>query len=201
MENGIDVSHFNGQIDWPTVAQDQDISFVFIKATQGTTYVDPMLSANASGAKNAGLKTGYYHFATLNSADVAADASAEASFFTATISKLPKPDLPLVLDIEANQDDLPPTAVLTWINSFFSGLQEHGYSDYALYSYTPFLNANLPSNHNLGSVRLWIAAYVNQPAPVLPAGWENYWIWQYSSSGNIAGISGNVDLDKTPTPL
>ena len=194
---GIDVSHHNGQINWQQVAAGNAISFVFMKATQGQTYADPMLSTNAAGASKAGLRLGYYHFATLNSANVVADAQAEAAFFLSTIKPLPTPGLPLILDIEANNNNLPAASVLTWINTFFSGLVAAGNHDYALYSYTPFLNANLPANHRLGSIPLWIAAYVNKPAPVLPKGWTNYWIWQYANNGTVPGITGPVDMNKT----
>lgn len=166
-----------------------------MKATEGATLVDKTLSYNSTEAKKAGLKTGYYHFATLNQPGVAADAKTEADFFLKTISTCPPPDLPLILDIEANKLNLPPADVLAWIQSFFARLSEKGFSDYALYSYTPFLNQNLPPNHGLGNIRLWIAAYVNKPAPVLPVGWTRYWLWQYTAKGKVPGIVTDVDMN------
>src|SRR3982751_3375048 len=59
---GIDVSHWQGTINWASVAA-AGKQFAFTKATEGTTYVDPTLATNTSGAKNAGLLTGVYHFA------------------------------------------------------------------------------------------------------------------------------------------
>lgn len=194
---GIDVSHHNGQINWQQVAASNAASFVFIKATEGQTYVDPTLGNNASGAGSAGLRVGYYHFATLNSTSVVSDARAEAAFFLSAIQTLPTPSLPLILDIEANKIGLSPNGVLLWINTFFSWLVAAGYHEYALYSYTPFLNANLPVNHRLGSIPLWIAAYVNAPAPVLPTGWTAYWIWQYTDNGTVPGINAPVDMNRT----
>lgn len=84
--NGIDVSWHNQKIDWPTVAGNKNIGFAFMKATEGTSVVDKTLAYNATEAKKAGLKTGYYHFGTLNQSGVAADAKAEADFFLNTIS-------------------------------------------------------------------------------------------------------------------
>lgn len=193
---GIDVSHHQGVINWTEVATDA-IEFAIIKATEGTTYIDPKLIVNAEGAKKAGLKVSYYHFASLNTENIEADSKAEAGFFSSIIKKLPAADLPLVLDIESNKANLKPELVRNWIMGFFAELEYLGHLDYVLYSYTPFLNANLPKNHGLGWLRLWIAAYVNKPQPVLPAGWKNYWLWQYSAKGSIAGIKGDVDMNKT----
>src|SRR5215210_3716494 len=58
---GIDVSHWQGTINWASAAAGKQ--FAFTKATEGTTYVDPTVATNTSGAQNAGLLTGVYHFA------------------------------------------------------------------------------------------------------------------------------------------
>jgi GH25 family lysozyme M1 (1,4-beta-N-acetylmuramidase) len=197
---GIDVSHHNGKINFDEVAKDpQGISYVFIKATEGQTYTDSTLKYNATEAKKAGLRVGYYHFASLNTKNVTEDARAEAKFFVAAISKCPYPDMPVVLDIESNKASVPATLVEIWIRSFFAEISNFGYTDYLLYSYTPFLNANLPSNHTLGDIRLWIAAYTKNPTPKLPIGWNNYHIWQYSAKGKVNGISTDCDMNKLKT--
>ncbi|CAB9507351.1 Autolytic lysozyme [Seminavis robusta] len=59
---GCDVSHWNGVIDWATLRSRTDLKFVFIKATQGTTYVDPKFRENWGAAKKHGLFRGAYHF-------------------------------------------------------------------------------------------------------------------------------------------
>ena len=65
-----------------------------------------------------------------------------------------------------------------------------------IYSFTPFLNANLPANHGLGTIPLWLAAYVSSPSPILPKGWNTYEIWQYSDQGQFKGKDGkNVTVD------
>lgn len=196
--NGIDVSHNNGSIDWTKVAADPlKIDFVYIKASEGVGYTDPNFRTNASGAKNAGLKTGYYHFASLNTLNDVPDAKAEADYFASVIKTAPAADLPYVLDIETNKVGLSPVHVLEWINTFFAEMNQAGYGNTLLYSYTPFLDANLPANHNLGNVRLWLAAYVSAPAPKLPVGWTSYYIWQKSAKGLVNGIAGNVDMNVT----
>lgn len=200
MKNGIDISHHQGNVRFPALAlaNDPKVDFVIIKATEGTTYIDPKLKNNAAQAKKEGLSIGYYHFASLNTQNVVADAIAEATFFIKTISTLPTPDLPLVLDIETNKAALTKDQVLLWVKSFFQHLETLGKTDYVLYSYTPFLNSNLPADHGLGNIRLWIAAYTNKPQPVLPKGWAKEWLWQYSAKGKVVGIGGDVDMNKFP---
>lgn len=197
---GIDCSHHQGHILWPEVLKDsQQISYAFLKASEGITYVDPTLKYNATEAKKAGLKISYYHFATLNNDNIVEDSKAEAQFFINTILGCPYPDLPLVLDIETNKAGLSQQQVELWVKSFFRQLEYGGYADYVLYSYAPFLNANLPANHDLGKIRLWLAAYTTGPTPRLPIGWKKYWLWQYSAKGKVKGITGDVDMNRFPT--
>ena len=200
--NGIDVSHNNGVIDWAKVAKNPTkVDFAFIKASEGIGYTDPSFIINANEARKNGIKTGYYHFASLNTTDDVADAKAEVNYFLSVIKKAPVSDLPLILDLETNKVALDKAHVLEWINTFFNEMKKAGQNNLALYSYTPFLDSNLPPKHSLGTIRLWLAAYVNAPAPQLPKGWTEYWIWQYSSKGTVAGIKGNVDLNKTIKPI
>jgi lysozyme len=199
--NGIDVSSHNGSINWSKVASTMvKIDFAYIKASEGIGYTDPKFLINASKAKMNNIRVGYYHFASLNTTNDIADAKAEADYFISVIKKAPPFDLPLVLDLETNKVGLDRIHVLEWINTFLNEMELSGYSDTALYSYTPFLDSNLPADHGLGSIRLWLAAYVNG-TPKLPVGWKEYWIWQYTSKGQVSGINGNVDLNKTIKPL
>lgn len=195
----LDLSHHNSAVDFHSVKENIPVvEGVYLKATQGTGYFDPLLKSNSSNAVLAGLKVGYYHYATLNSDDFVSDAIKEARYFLSVIDKLPAASLPLALDIEENKSHLPTHNVLGWIRSFFGELENNGKKDYVIYSYTPFLNANIPSNHGLGNIRLWLAAYVNKPQPQLPVGWDKYWLWQYSAKGSVKGVSTNCDLNKYP---
>jgi len=193
---GIDISHHNGIINWTKVVNSSfNPEFVFIKCTQGVNYLDPLFFKNAIDAKNIGLKVGYYHFSSLNDPDVIRDSTIEAKWFLDKVRKAPIFDMPLVLDIEENKLHLSKDKVLLWINNFFNVLTHEGFINYILYSYSPFLNENLPLNHNLNHIRLWIADYT--PPLILPKGWNQAWIHQYSQSGKIQGINGNVDLNIT----
>lgn len=201
---GIDVSHHQGKIDWAKVSQNSPmVDFAFIKASTGVGSQDPRFLINATQVKQVGIKVGYYHYATLNKEDEMLDAKSEAEWFISVIRQAPISDLPLILDIEDDNPkvDLDGLEVLNYIKTFFNTLAANGYSNYALYSYTPFLVSRLPSNHDLSNIRLWIAAYTNKPTPVIPKQWKEYWIWQYSAKGKVNGISTNVDLNKTSKVL
>lgn len=194
---GIDVSKYQADLDWTKIQQaitpftPPAITFAYIKATEGVGYINPNAQTNAASAKDAGLKIGYYHFATLNNAaDPAGDAAGEGQAFLAAMAKLPANDLPPVLDIESNPSKLAPQQVLDWIHSFYSTLEKGGINKYIIYSYKYFLDPSLPPNHGLGNIPLWLANYTNVQTPPLPVGWNSYAIWQYRSDGEFTGKSG-----------
>lgn len=191
----IDISHNNG-IVWFSNILDNSVKIdgIFIKANEGVGMVDPQLNYNATNTKLVGIPLSYYHFATLNSFGVVDDAVSEAQFFIDTIKDLPVPDMELVLDIETNKIGLKPDQVLIWINTFFNTMKTAGYSNLMIYSYSSFLNDNLPTSHDLAGYPLWIAAY--SPKFVIPRGWLNAKYWQYSETGIVSGIKGNVDMTK-----
>lgn len=193
MKKGIDISSYQGNVIWESVRSQVD--FVIIKATQGVGETDPNLTENANGASKVNIPLTFYHFATLNKVDVVSDATAEANYFLSKIKTLPKPSLPLALDIETNTSSIKPNDVVTYINTFIGVLKSAGYDDVAIYSSPSFLNSNLPKGHGLGKYKLWIAEYTNAPKPIIPDGWADYWCWQHSETGKIDGIVGNVDLN------
>lgn len=223
---GIDVSEANGHIDWQKVkANEPKVDFAFIKASEGVGYTDPRLKENAINAHAAGIKIGFYHFATLNSKDVVNDAQSEAAYFLKVTEGLPIPEMPYILDLERNEQYinsnkvkvkkseatingklkpgyskvavLEPSEVVLYIKTFLAAL---GNKPSALYSYTPFLNTHLPHIHDLGTIPLWIAQYPNvvtaSSKPILPRGWSKCWLWQFANKGKIFGINTNVDLNR-----
>lgn len=195
MKNGIDVSYAQGHIDWPEIRTD----FAYLKCNEGVNFKDKMVDTNSVGAHKAGIPFGYYHFVTLNKMDVVADAQSEAADFLNTLDLLPRATLMPVLDIESeNKLQISPNNVELWIQVFRDELLKAGFK-MMLYSYTPWLNTNLPQDHTLGDLPLWIAQYTQHPMPVLPFGWKEFAVWQYSCKGQLMGIKGDVDLNRAPT--
>lgn len=182
---GIDVSHYQGQVDWTRVKA-AGMVFAFAKATQGTSEVDPEFARNWTGMRAAGLVRGAYHYL-----DPGEDAAAQAAHFLATVEFEPG-DLPPVLDVEV-ADGVPGEAlgeaVRTWLEKVAaaSGVQPILYSDLS------FLGSELATG--FGTYPLWIADYSSAP-PTPPAAWRDWTFWQYTDSGGVSGVDGQVDRDR-----
>lgn len=194
----IDVSHNNGIIDWAKVATNiPRIDAAILKATEGSTHYDKKFSANVAGCEKNNIPWGAYHFATWNNQDVRTDAIAEASFFIKRVKEVGKPKLPMVLDVETNKPlNLSKDQVYLYIKTFIAELVAAGY-DFAIYSSPGFLESYLPTDHKLGSSKLWIAHYTKKPAPRIPFGWKNVWLWQFTDQGKCDGVRTACDLNKT----
>lgn len=199
---GIDVSEHNGVINWPLVKGNTPvIDYVYIKATEGATRFDSKASINAQGCVANKIPFGYYHFAYMNGSDPAQDATIEANYFLSKLQILPKATMAPVLDIESNPGNFNREQVQVWIKTFLDVMAKNGYPKTVLYSYTPFLNDNLPDNHIFGNIPLWIAAYVNRLLPLLPKGWKDFHVWQFTGTGRVQGITGDVDINRAAPGL
>ena len=198
---GIDISHYQKtllQDDWDAIKA-KGIEFIYLKASQGSDVADPLANINANNAAQNGLKIGFYHYGTPSGSGSSAisDGEAEAANANKVLGTLPSADLPFMLDWEINDKNLSKADFLAWTQAFLNKLAELTNSnDILIYSRTNILNANLPSNHNLGSYKFWVSRYnedYNVVAGNIPNGWTDWYIWQFTSSGSINGK--NFDLD------
>ena len=183
---GIDVSHHQGRIAWEDVA-DAGIEFVYIKATEGTDWIDPRGATNWSGAKDAGLRVGAYHYYLL-----CKTGGAQAEHFIDHVP-IDASALPPVIDLEHAQNcgmDQPVEEVRAEISVMISMLRRHYGKDPVLYTtnsfYRDWLQNAFPANP------IWIRDI--QAYPVLPDG-RGWTIWQYSHRGRVPGIDSEVDLN------
>ena len=181
MIKGIDISHYQGNINFTKVKAD-GYEFVFIKATEGNNYKDPMFETNFNNAKAAGLKVGAYHFGRFESI---ADAKAEAQFFLQTV-KGKTFSYPVVLDLEVDKYNLTDKVLTDATIAFLETLENAGYFA-MLYSGKYFLENEL-EDERLKPYALWVARYAKELG-------RDAGIWQYSSKGQVDGIAGNVDVD------
>lgn len=191
---GIDVSHHQGTVDWSAVAN-AGVLFAFAKATEGDSFVDSQFVANWAGMKNAGIIRGAYHFF-----HPAKPAKAQGDKFLEVVNTLELGDLPPALDIEETPghnewNDLPQedriSGVLDWLSQIEQALELKPF----LYTRRGFLKQYLGDPGPLTSFPLWIAHYTNASQPAVPAGWDEWTLWQYSESGTVEGIASDVDLD------
>ena len=193
---GIDVSHWQGTIDWTAVSA-AGKRFAVIKATEATTFVDPQYVTNRAGAKAAGLRTTGYHFARPDTA--AGDAVAEADHFV-DVARIGGDDLIPALDLETT-GGLGTTALQSWVAAWLGEVTARIGVHPMIYVSPNFWKTYMgdtTSFANAGYTTLWIAHW-NVTAPSVPAqGWAGHgWtFWQYSNCGTVPGITGCVDLDR-----
>ena len=182
---GIDVSHFQGNVHWPSVRQAGKV-FAFAKATDGITYIDPQFAANWTGIKAAGLVRGAYHFFEPND-----DAASQVQNFLNAVQLEPG-DLPPVLDVERNAGV---SAAQLWqgVAVWLREVEARTGRQPMIYVAPGFWNGNSP-DLSLTQYPLWLADYAAQP--VLPNGWAAWRFWQYSQTGSVEGVPGQFDLDE-----
>ncbi|RGZ01851.1 GH25 family lysozyme [Clostridium sp. AM58-1XD] len=179
---GIDVSHWQQEIDWKRVAAD-DVSFVML----GTRYkgdVDPRFRNNAEAAHREGIKLGAYIYSYATSVEMA---EAEADFILNLIKDYPI-SYPVAFDAEdaGTLGTLSPSQVSEVINAFCRKIEAAGYH--------PMVYANeywLKNKIDLSAIDydIWVARYNIMHTFGDPS------MWQATSTGSIEGINGNVDID------
>ncbi len=185
MISGIDVSHYQGAIDWPTVAASGS-TFAFCKVSEDVDRRDDRGAENLLGARAAGLRTGAYHFLRPNRPEQ------QAAHFLATYDRRDE-DLPPMLDVEA--EELGPGAAplaLAWLRYVEARLAVRP----IVYVSPDFARRrHLADYDELARFPLWVAAWGFRAAPVF-APWATWSIWQHSATGRVPGIRGAVDLNR-----
>lgn len=200
--NGIDVSYWQQSINWPAVRA-AGTEFAFMRATLGVDYVDSYLNQNRTGALATGMYIGFYHYGSIN-VDVSNpnDAVTEANHFVNTIQPFYQQGgnlLRPVLDVETlpglgsvAQDK---AYVSQWVRNFIGVVKTRLGFDPIIYC-----NSNFASNYlasDLAQYDLWVANYNYAPPTIPPASIDGIWngwdFWQYTDTGHVNGVSGNVD--------
>jgi lysozyme len=185
----VDLSHHNGNVDL-SQAPGAGIVGVIHKATQGTTFVDPMYQTNRTKAQNAGLLWGAYHFG------VGADGVQQADYFLQTVQ--PGPQDLLVLDFEANPQG--PSMTLEEARAFVTHISQTLGRYPGLYS-GYYIKELLGTTKDpvLAQCWFWLAQY--GPTAVVPVNWPYWTMWQYTNGAagplphDVPGV-GLCDRDK-----
>ena len=184
--HGIDISHYQGDINWNMLKQTRQgqfpISFIFMKATEGGDYSDDKFVANFDSAKAHGFIRGAYHFYNPKT-----DANKQADFFIRSV-KLEPGDLPPVLDIEKKGKDIKKLQadLKVWLRKVEShyGVKPIIYASYKFK--TRYLNDSV-----FNSYPYWIAHYY-----VDSVRYDGDWkFWQHTDVGTLPGIDEKVDLN------
>ena len=188
---GIDVSKWNGSIDWNAV-KNSGVSYVIIRvgyrgSSQGALIEDSTFKTNIKGATAAGLKVGVYFF---TQAVDEVEAVQEASMVLDRISGY-KISYPVFLDVESSggRGDKIDSATRTAVcKAFCSTIQNAGYTA-GIYANKTWLTNKMDAG-SLSGYKIWLAQYAASPTYT-----GRYDLWQYKTTGKVSGISGNVDLN------
>ncbi len=192
---GIDVSVFQGNINWNAVKGD-GVDFAFIRLgyrgyTNGAIKVDSNFHKNIQGAQAAGVKVGVYFYSQAISRTEAIE---EAQFCIDELRGY-RLDLPVVFDLEGAQNSQYRTRGMTtqtavrMVEAFCDTVENAGYRS-MYYSYAKFLAEHEGMVAQLKGYDLWMAMYYK--VPFFP---YNFQIWQYTSTGKVAGIAKEVDMN------
>lgn len=189
MKKGIDVSSYNGTIEWPTVAN--EIDFAMIRAGYGKNHIDVKAIDNMNGCNLNSIPFGLYWFSYALSPDDALD---EADY-TCNIADLYAPTLPIAFDWEYGSDryakqmgaNITNEKRIKICESFLSRVKARGYQP-MIYTNPDYLE-NMGLKHILVPHDLWLAVW-GKTEPN-----RSYDIWQHSSNGSVLGINGSVDMN------
>ena len=187
--HGIDVSKYQGDIDWAQV-KSSGVKFAYIKATEGGDHIDAKFQQNWNGAKAAGVHRGAYHFVYW-----CRPWHEEMRHFIQTVPKEPDA-LPPVLDVEATPESKKCTRRLergpavAEMREMLRVMEHHYGKKPVIYTTVDFYEAILHPSE-LEDYPIWVRS--TKYSPHVKYGSRNWHFWQYQSDAQIPGITGNVD--------
>lgn len=185
---GIDVSSYQGAVDWVSFTKVKR-SFVYVKATEGSSYRNPYFGSQFGGAKAAGMYAGAYHFANPSGKSGKTQATYFVKYGGAWSAKDGK-TLPGVLDIEYNPYGggtcygLSKTKMVAWIADFLTTYKKLTTRDAVIYTTTDWWTKCTGNTTKFRYTNpLWVARWTpTKGAGTLPGGWPYYTFWQYSAT-------------------
>ncbi len=178
---GIDISHHNGNVNWKQVSI---VEFVYIKATEGATYVDPMFQHNLKGAKANNQRVGAYHYFRTS--------SSVQSQFNNYKKHVKKDDIDIIPMVDVEECKKWSTVQFQdSLMRFIELVKVHYGKAPMIYSVNTFYNKYCAPKFN--NYHLMIGRYGNEKPFIKGEG--TYTIWQKSQTGKLKGISRTVDID------
>ena len=185
--HGIDVSKYQNIIDWSSVKDmkvgNVQLSFAFIKATEGLGNEDAYFQRNWKRARDAGIARGAYHFFLSTKSG-----KAQAENFINSVELQPG-DLPPVLDIEQTYG-VAPEKLRERAKEWLQTIQDYYHVQPIVYTNVDFYKQFLKDDFD--AYPLWVAHYLQKERPSIYRAWA---FWQHSESGRVDGILTRVDFD------
>ena len=185
--HGIDVSHYQHNINWKEASQDPKVGYVYIKATEGRDHVDATYDYNLREARRNGIKAGSYHFFRPN-----VSAAEQFRNFTKIVNKNNQDLIPLI-DVEVT-GGVSVTTMHTCLQEFLQLITKEYGKKPLIYTGKNFYNKYFAPYSVYKSYSFMIAQYTNNE-PVLNNN-DDYLIWQYTGAGSVNGVRGHVDQSR-----
>lgn len=188
--HGVDVSKYQGDINWPLL-KSKGVSFAFIKATEGGDHLDESFLEYWKATKKSKIPRGAYHFYYF-----CTSARRQAQWFIKNVPK-DKSALPPVLDVEWNPASKtckkkPSVKIVRReLKTFLRLLERHYGKRPIIYTAPDFYQDNLKSG--FGKYEFWLRSVASHPAKRY--GKQRWLFWQYTGTGRIPGVDGNIDIN------
>lgn len=179
---GIDVSHYQGFIDWQRVASEGQVSYAYMKCSEGATIQDEYYRRNVEEARRAGLYVGAYHFYRSGTSPQ------EQLNNMISIARKADFDLVPIIDIEHRGQESR-EAFIKNLRVFIDAVEKYYGCKPLLYTGQNFYNKHLAGEF---VDYLWMIAKYQEELPILTDN-HTYAFWQFTSKGHVPGIRGNVD--------
>ena len=182
VQQGIDVSHYQNYINWELVAQDENVQFVYVKATEGSGYVDDLYLRNLYGAKKAHIPVGVYHFFSPN-----ASALTQLQNFRSNVDPRQQDLIPIVDVEKRGRGSL--GQFQSRLRAFLEGVERMFGVKPIIYTGVNFYAKYLEGKFS--QYRFMVARYadefpgLSEDVPIV--------LWQYTCTGQVEGIKGHVD--------
>jgi len=181
--SGIDISEHTGKVDFSRLNA-QGVSFVYIKATEGTNYTDRRFRVNSESVRSSGLPYGFYHFFRFGKSG-----KVQAEYFLSRIARDPG-KLPIVIDVEEwgnSSSKKSGSQVRAEVKSFIDIVTEQTGRELLIYTNLSTYNSMIKGYF---SNKIWICAFVDEPDEQI-----NWQFWQHCHTGSLEGVDGDVDFN------
>jgi lysozyme len=189
MIKGLDVSKSQKNVDWKKVAA-AGYRWCGVKATEGRTFLSPTCESHLKGAREEGLQTFIYHFALPGPEP--RDAARECDWMLEIHARF-RPYISLLPCLDIEKHKLPDNKTSLWVRAFLDRAALIFPKPIPVYTYLSFLK-RLDKGMGFEAHPLWLAAPTYPPSR-LTGPWKTWDAWQFTSSGRLAGIEGDVDLN------
>jgi lysozyme len=186
---GIDISHWDGDIDWAELDK-ESIYFVYMKATEGESYVDPTFGTNWAAIRKTSLRRGAYLF--FDPGLAGDEQTAQAQNFINTVKNIEAGDLPPMLDVE-DDPEVPVAVFQSRLLTVVRLVESYFHARPIIYTTTGLYKKYLNWHNSFRDYELWIADYCYRRPQLCDK--KDMRIWQFTDKAKLKGIPSPVDMD------